>query len=491
MWTGCDRRAREPAHFGANWAPLTEILMTNLTKTFGNESAPRGPNPPNPTLGQRLASTFGAYLAAVSERSARALEACGNTSLLVHSGTPLTVFEDDRTYPFEVNAPFKVWAPLTDVPDCFVYFEPGTRPQLIFHRPTDYWYKPADLPSAYWTGHFDLRPVASRSATRSLLPADLSRAAYIGDVFPELAGWGLGAINPPPLMRHLDYPRAVKLPYELECLREASRLGALGHAAAVAAFRSGGSEFEIELAFLQACGMREQELPYNPIIALNEGGAVLHYQVLEKEAPAVRRSLLIDAGAEFAGYASDITRTYSLSDADFGALIARMDKMQQTLCAGLRAGVDWRDVHLRAHQLTGELLRDADITTCSAEEALATGTTSVFLPHGIGHLLGLEVHDAGGFMRSPDGGDIPRPEGHPYLRLTRTLQEGFVVTMEPGIYFIDSLLEGARADTRGSRINWSRVEALKPFGGIRVEDDVAITGNGCENLTRNAFRANS
>ena len=438
-------------------------------------------------LAARLDAAFGPYLEAVCARSALALEACGSSSLLVHSGTLLTVFEDDRTYPFEVHAPFKVWAPLTDVPDCFVYFEPGRRPLLIFHLPTDYWYKPAALPSGYWTRHFDIRPVAQRSAARTALPADLSRTAYIGDVFPELTDWGLGEVNPAPLMRRLDYPRATKLPYELVCLREASRMGARGHVAALAAFQAGASEFEIELAFLRACGLREQELPYNPIIALNEGGAVLHYQVLEKAAPPVRRSLLIDAGAEFAGYASDITRTHSLRDTDFAALIDSMDKMQQALCAGLRAGTDWRAVHLRAHELTGELLREADITTCSAAEALATGTTSVFLPHGIGHLLGLEVHDAGGFMSSADGDDIPRPDGHPYLRLTRRLEAGFVVTMEPGIYFIDSLLEGARADSRASRINWTRVTALRPFGGIRVEDDVAITASGCENLTRDAF----
>ncbi len=450
----------------------------------GNNSAAR-----TPPLPDRLEGAFGAYLQAVCDRTAKALEATGSAALLVHSGSLLGVFEDDRTYPFEVHAPFKVWVPLSDVPDCFLYFEPGRQPLLIFHKPTDYWYKPADLPRGYWTGYFDIRPVAERSLTRRLLPADLSRTAYIGDVFAELSGWGLGAINPAPLMRHLDYPRATKLPYELECLREASRLGARGHVAARAAFTSGASEFEIELAFLRACGLREQELPYNPIIALNEGAAVLHYQVLEKQPPAARRSMLIDAGAEFAGYASDITRTYCLSDPDFSALIARMDRMQQTLCAELRAGVDWRNVHLRAHELTGALLRDADITTCSAEEAVATGTTSVFLPHGVGHLLGLEVHDAGGFMSAPDGPDIPRPQGHPYLRLTRELREGFVVTMEPGIYFIDSLLDGARADSRADRINWPRVAQLRPFGGIRVEDDVAITADGCENLTRDGFRA--
>jgi Xaa-Pro dipeptidase len=426
-------------------------------------------------------------VAALCERSAHALAACGFRGLLVYAGSPLPVFEDDRTYPFVANAPFKVWVPLADAPGSFVWFEPGARPRLILERPTDYWYKPVDLPEGYWVRHFDIRTAADSAAARALLPADLSAAAYIGDAFAELAAWGVGAVNPRPLMRQLDYGRAVKSAYELECLREASRLGVLGHRAALAAFRAGLSEFEIELAFLGACGLREQELPYNPIIALNAGGAVLHYQVLEKQRPRERLSLLIDAGAGFAGYACDITRTYCAADAEFEALIGRVDRMQQALCAAVRPGVDWREVHLLAHRLSGELLREADLIRCSVEEAVASGVTSVFLPHGIGHLLGLEVHDVGGLMRSPAGGEIPRPEGHPYLRLTRTLEEGFVVTMEPGIYFIGQLLEAARSDGRGRHINWLKVEALARFGGIRIEDDLAVTRDGCENLTRNAF----
>ncbi len=438
-------------------------------------------------LRAELDASFGPHLASICTRTAHALETCGYSALLVHSGSLLTVFEDDRTYPFEAHAPFKVWTPLSDVPDCFVFFEPGNRPRLVFNRPEDFWYKSADVPQAYWTPHFDIRPAADLAAARNHLPQNLSQVAYIGDALPELESWGIQAVNPRRLMRHLDYGRAAKTPYELVCLREASRLGALGHAAAARAFTEGASEFEIEIAFLQACGLREQELPYNPIIALNDGGSVLHYQVLEKQPPAERHSLLIDAGAEFGGYASDITRTHALRGGDFAALIERMDGLQQTLCAGLRAGIDWRDAHLRAHELTGKLLREADITTCSADEAVATGVTKVFLPHGLGHLLGLEVHDAGGFMASPDGGDIPRPEGHPFLRLTRVLQKGFVVTVEPGIYFIDQLLDAARADGRASKINWARVASLRKFGGIRIEDDVAITDTGCENLTRDAF----
>jgi Xaa-Pro dipeptidase len=434
-----------------------------------------------------LDSAFGPHLEAVCHRTALALGASGFSAMLVHSGSPIAIFEDDQPHAFQVNAAFKVWAPLSDIPDSFIYFAPGSRPLLLFHSPPDYWYKPAALPQAYWTRHFDIIPVADRAAVRKALPANAGATAYIGAAFPELASWGITAINPPELQRRLDFVRAAKTPYELGCLREASRLGALGHEAAAQAFQAGASEFEIELAFLRACGLREQELPYNPIIALNESGAVLHYQVLETQSPPQRHSLLIDAGAEFAGYASDITRTHSYRDADFAALIRCMDAMQQTLCAGIHSGVDWRDVHLRAHHLTATLLRAADITSCSPEEAVATGVSSVFLPHGIGHLLGLQVHDVGGFMQSPEGGAIPRPPGHPFLRLTRVLQEGFVVTMEPGIYFNQQLLDAAKADARGASIHWARVDALRKFGGIRVEDNLAVTATGCENLTRDGF----
>ena len=98
--------------------------------------------------------------------------------------------------------------------------------------------------------------------------------------------WGPAAINPEHLIAQLDYARAAKTPYEIACLREANVLGARGHVAAEHAFRGGASEFEIALAFMTACGQRERELPYNPIVALNEGGAVLHYQIQQRRAPA-------------------------------------------------------------------------------------------------------------------------------------------------------------------------------------------------------------
>jgi Xaa-Pro dipeptidase len=146
-------------------------------------------------------------------------------------------------------------------------------------------------------------------------------------------------------------------------------------------------------------------------------------------------------------------------------------------------------VHLEAHRAIGQLLGDAGIVRCDAETAVAEGVTSVFFPHGIGHLLGLQVHDVAGLAASAVGGEIPRPAGHPFLRLTRVLEPGFVVTVEPGLYFIDLLLEAARADGRGRHIDWDAVERLKPFGGIRIEDDVVCTTAAPENLTRDAFTA--
>jgi len=118
---------------------------------------------------------------------------------------------------------------------------------------------------------------------------------------------------------------------------------------------------------------------------------------------------------------------------------------------------------------------------------LELGLTGTFFPHGIGHLLGLQVHDVGGVMGDVQGQERQRPPGHPYLRLTRMLEPGVVVTVEPGIYFIDSLLAAAHTDSRRAHIDWTVVEELKPFGGIRIEDNVVATASRPENLTRNAF----
>jgi Xaa-Pro dipeptidase len=444
----------------------------------------------SPAIRQNTASwseLFAAHIEIVKKRSTTALAASGFDSLLVHAGTPPLLFLDDHHLPFRAQAPFKVWAPLADAPDSFVYFEPGKKPKLLIHQPVDYWHKSPELPDAYWTRAFEIVSCADRVAARAALPADLSRTAFIGAPFPELLGWGPKAINPEHLIAQLDYARAAKTPYEVAALREANVLGARGHVAAERAFRAGASEFEIGLAFMAACGQRERELPYNPIIALNEGGAVLHYQIQQRQAPAKLHALLIDAGAEFAGFASDITRTHSFADAEFAELIKRFDVLQLKLCAQVRAGVDWKDFHQASYRAISEFLREAGVITVSADEAIDSALTSVFYPHGIGHLLGLQVHDVGGTQGSPDGKQIERPYNHPFLRLTRKLEDGFVVTVEPGFYFIDQLLDEAKQKPIGKMIDWKRVDQLKKFGGIRIEDNVVARVGGQENLTRSAF----
>jgi Xaa-Pro dipeptidase len=102
-------------------------------------------------------------------------------------------------------------------------------------------------------------------------------------------------------------------------------------------------------------------------------------------------------------------------------------------------------------------------------------------------LLGIQVHDIGGFMVDESGSFLDPPSGHPFLRLTRTLEENMVLTIEPGVYVIDLLLENLRGTPAESHVNWDSVDWLRPFGGIRIEDNVRVTASGTENMTRDAF----
>ena len=434
---------------------------------------------------------FPVHVRELRRRTDAALQDGGFDGLAIFSGRPRFAFQDDRPYPFVVNPHFKHWVPITDAPDCFVAYVAGdTQARLCFHQPADYWHRPPQLPPGAWQEQFDVTVVREPAGARAWLGTSGRRFAFIGEWQPEFESWGFAAVNPPAVLAPLHYHRAVKTPYELDCMRRASVLGARGHAAARAAFADGASEFEVHLAYCAAAGARDDDLPYGNIIAFDEGAAVLHYQHLDPRRERPRRSFLIDAGAQFRGYASDITRTWPGGDGAFASLVTAMDALQRALCAGIRAGCDYRDVHLEAHRAIGGLLSEAGLVNCDAETAVAERVTSVFFPHGIGHLLGLQVHDVAGLAADATGTrEIPRPEGHPFLRLTRVLEPGFVVTVEPGIYFIDLLLEQARADGRGRYIRWEAVERFRPFGGIRIEDDVACTDGAPENLTRDAFAA--
>ena len=455
----------------------------------------RSPVPSRSTpMSNHLDLMFPAHIAHVRALAAAALEREGYDGLVVYSGRPGLNFLDDQGPTFRPNPHFLHWAPLLEAPDSFVRYLPGRRPQLIFHQPADYWHKPPDLPTGDWTREFDsIEVIRTPDAARGLLETGASRHAFIGEPEPEFRDWGFGAFNPQGLLAYLHYHRASKTAYELACLREASRLGARGHVAAAGAYYAGASEFEVHQAYCSATGLREQELPYGNIVAFGEGAAILHYTALGRRRDVPRPTFLIDAGAQCRGYASDITRTHlarSGVDPQFKQLLASMEALQQQLCAAVRPGVDYREIHLLAHRLIADALVQAHVIVgCDADAAVQSGLSGVFFPHGVGHLLGLQVHDVAGLAADDIGREeIPRPPGHRYLRLTRKLEPGFVVTIEPGLYFIDLLLDEAQRNDLGRHIDWDAIRRLKPCGGIRIEDDVACTATDVpENLTRDAF----
>ncbi len=424
------------------------------------------------------------HVAKLQSRTGHALARIDCGALAIGAGRAKYRFLDDRPDPFAVNPHFKAWVPILDAPGSFLICVPGRKPLLLFHQPEDYWHKPPVLPDGRWMDQFEVKVLRDPGDARAHIPP---RTAYVGEPFDGADDWGFSVSNPRALLDDLHFARAAKTPYELACLREASRLGARAHRAAHRAFAAGASEYEIHLEYLAACGLTEPELPYSNIIAVNEHAAILHYTDLKRTPAGVRRSFLIDAGAQFRGYASDITRTYATAASPFADLIAGVETLQQSLCAMVAPGVAYPDIHLAAHRLIATLLVELGIVRCSPEAAVATGLTGVFFPHGIGHYLGLQVHDVGGHQASAEGGVAPPPAGHPYLRLTRRLEAGAVVTIEPGVYFIDLLLQKAQGDGRGRDIDWDTVADFTPYGGVRIEDNVVATLTEPENLTRRAF----
>ena len=435
-----------------------------------------------------LAKLYPDHLAALKQRSDAALARGGHDHLVIAAGQPRIQFLDDRPYPFAVNPHFKHWLPVTKAPGSWIVYTPGQRPKLVYLQPHDYWHIVPDAPAGYWVEHFDIVIIREADEAKAHLPRDIARCAIIGEDNAAIGSYLPN--NPESVLNYLHWHRAYKTDYELGMMRVASKLGVRAHRAAEAAFRNGASEYDINTAYLNAVHETENELPYTNIIALNQHGAVLHYMDLNRAPPAHSNSFVIDAGASFHGYASDITRTYAAKQAgEFQALIDAVDSTQKSFVGKVQKGTNYADLHLHAHHALAGILREQGFIRMSAEAAVASGVSSVFFPHGLGHPIGLQVHDVGGLLQSPEGGEIARPPGHPFLRLTRRLEEGYVVTMEPGLYFIDMLLEQARGDARGEKINWARVEQFRKFGGIRIEDNLAVTQDGCENLTRNAFDA--
>jgi len=437
----------------------------------------------------KLGALYPGHLDILKGRYDRALERAGAGHAVIFSGAPLPVFLDDYSYPFKANPHFVSWLPLTNTPYCYLVYTPGERLVLVYFQEQDYWHLPPADPEGYWTAAFDLRVVHDVADTARHLPENRDKCILLGDINDEEHAFGIDRINPTSVLNILHYERGRKTDYEVECMRAASRRGVRGHRAAEKAFRAGKSEFDIHLDYCRAVGQTESSLPYGNIVALNEHGSVLHYQHQSSTRPKASRSFLIDAGASVYGYASDITRTYAGEEDEFADLVARFDELQQALVSEVKAGLDFVDLHLLCHTRIAELLVEIGLARGSVEALIESGVTSAFYPHGLGHLLGIQVHDVGGRMGDDHGTVIDPPSGHPFLRMTRVLEENQVLTIEPGLYVIDMLIENLDGTPGRRMIDEAMLDWLRPYGGIRIEDNVRVLRDGCENLTRDAFAA--
>lgn len=427
-----------------------------------------------------------AYRAHVQER-VQAIQAIlveeGYDRLVLYSGdVVLRSRFDDMDWPFQPLAMFRWLAPLP-WPESVLVLPARAEPVLFAVRSDSFWERPVDPPWELLQAGLQVEIVPSPSDVKAM--GWHGRSAFIGDQTPDTLVSPSTTVNPASILSRLDDLRTRKTPYEIECLARASRRAVKGHRAAEAAFRAGQtSELAVHLAYLMATEQDDAQTPYKNIVAMGRNGATLHH--VDYQHPEHAPSMLIDAGAAWAGYAADITRTYVKNDGAasqvFASLVSAVEGLQQEVIGRVKPGLEYEDLHDQAHELLGRVLVDHDLVRGSPESAVALGLTRVFFPHGLGHSLGVQVHDVGCLPRPP------KP-GNEFLRNTRTIEANQVFTVEPGLYFIDGLLGPCRATEAGRAVHWDLVEELTPFGGVRIEDDVQVLATGVRNLTREAFAA--
>lgn len=431
-----------------------------------------------------LTGAYQEHVAALERAYAHALAAHHFDAVVIAAGRATIKNRfDDQWWPLAVTPTFAHWLPLRE-PDAALVIAPGQRPRLLRVKHEDYWDSAPRAESDHFWDAFEVLEVASPAEIARHLPS--GHVAVIASDEPAFAP--PGPVNPGLLVAALEHLRTHKSAYELACLATATARAVRGHRTAEAAFAAaGGAELSLHLAYLAASEQDDGDTPYKNIVARGRHAAVLHHVVYDKHAPADDSdSLLVDAGAGCLGYASDITRTHVRGggeDADrFRALVAAVERLQQQICGEIRPGLAYEALHDRSHQLLAEALVELGLGTASADELLARGVTRALFPHGLGHSLGLQVHDVG--MKP----HAPRADNR-FLRNTSVIEVGQVFTIEPGCYFIDQLLAPLRADERAGLLDWKLVDRLARFGGVRIEDDVVVLEKGIRNLTREAWAA--
>ena len=281
--------------------------------------------------------------------------------------------------------------------------------------------------------------------------------------------------------------RSTKEPQEVEAIERACEVGYKMHTAAMLAAKPGVTERFVGGTVDGVANSLASKVSFATIFS--QHGEIMHGCPSEARLEAGRLALC-DAGCELDDYCSDHTRTYPVS----GKFTQRQLEIYQIVEAChdyvlevAKPGVKYKDVHLAVCRLMTDRLKELGLMKGDTDEAVNAGAHAMFLPHGLGHMMGMDVHDMEGLGQVYVGFDEEtRPStqfGTNALRMGRRLEEGFVVTDEPGIYFIPALIDDWKAQgLHKDFINYDKLETYKDFGGIRIEDDLLITADGCRFL---------
>ncbi len=286
------------------------------------------------------------------------------------------------------------------------------------------------------------------------------------------------------LVDALTYCRALKTDWELDQMREACRVNDLAYLEVMKSIKPGMYEYEMKAIFNKVQienGLLQDA--YNGIFASGVNASILHY-VVNNSKIKDGDLFLMDSGFECNGYASDYTRTFpangkytDIQKGIYNSVLAGMDKVLDSI----KPGVKMEDLHLLASRTMMEGLKDMGIVKGNVDDMMNENIFALFFPHGLGHFLGLDTHDVGGYPKGVDRIDRP---GIKFLRARRELLPGMVITIEPGIYFVPAVLEPAMADPEKNQfLNTDKVADLLGFGGVRIEDDIIVTEDGLENMT--------
>jgi len=410
--------------------------------------------------------------------------------IILHSGKEEYYFQDDEVFFFKPFPHFSHWTPYQKQ-DSFIVIEEGKKPTLYFMKFDDFWHEPVGDISDFWVDFFNVKAIKNTSEFYSQIK-DVKNYVYLGNNPEEAIEKNINPENTNPdfILKPLDYNRRLKDEYEIYCTEEATKIALEGYKAIKKAFYDGKSEFDINIEYLKATKQIENDTPYPSIIALNEKASILHYEKRRHNVTG-KYSFLVDAGATYNRYACDISRTFVAEEhtnSMFTELLKRMEKLQLSIISSIKVGLPYIELQKLAHKLISEILSESHIIRLSADDIFEQNISSIFFPHGPGHLLGIQTHDTNGHYKNDAGEKLLPPEQYPFLRLTQTIEKHHLFTIEPGFYFIRPLLDKLKNDKKlSSLVTWELISELEPFGGIRIEDNIYVLENSILNITRKYF----